>query len=64
MTEAAMSNAKLRFVTLYTAGIALVVFVINRVLLNTNLQTSLMWTALFAAVAFAMAWRQATQRKL
>ena len=59
-----MSNAKLRFVILYTAGIALVVFVINRVLLNTNLQTSLMWTALFAAVAFAMAWRQATQRKL
>jgi hypothetical protein len=64
MTEAAMSNAKLRFVILYTAGIALVVFAINRVLLNANTQTSLMWTALFAAIAFAMAWRQATQKKL
>lgn len=59
-----MSNAKLRYVVIYTAGIALLVFVINRVLLGTNMQTSLMWTTLFAAIAFAMAWRQATQRKL
>ena len=59
-----MSNEKLRYVVLYTAGIALIVFVINRVLLGTNTQTSLMWTTLFAAVAFAMAWRQATQKKL
>ena len=59
-----MSNAKLRYVVIYTAGIALLVFVINRVLLGANMQTSLMWTTLFAAIAFAMAWRQATQRKL
>ena len=59
-----MSNAKLRFVILYTVGVALAVFIINRVLLSANVQSSLMWTALFAAIAFAMAWRQATQKKL
>jgi hypothetical protein len=64
MTEAAMPNAKLRYVILYTAGIALVVFIINRVVLNAPMQSSLMWTAMFAAIAFAMAWRQATQKKL
>jgi hypothetical protein len=64
MTEAAMPNAKLRFVILYTTGIALIVFIINRVLLGANIQSSLMWTAMFAAIAFAMAWRQATQKKL
>jgi hypothetical protein len=64
MTEAAMSNAKLRFVILYTAGVALLVFIINRVALGANAQTSLMWTAMFAAIAFAMAWRHATQKKL
>jgi hypothetical protein len=64
MTEAVMSNERLRYVILYTAGIALLVFVINRVLLGTNMQSSLMWTALFAAIAFAMAWRQAKQKKL
>jgi hypothetical protein len=64
MTEAAMPNAKLRFVILYTAGIALLVFIINRVLLDASMQSTLMWTAMFAAIAFAMAWRQATQKKL
>jgi hypothetical protein len=64
MTEVAMSNEKLRYVVLYTAGIALVVFVINRLVLAAPMQSSLMWTALFAAIAFAMAWRQATQKKL
>jgi hypothetical protein len=64
MTEAAMPNAKLRYVLLYTVGVALLVFVINRVLLNAPMQSSLMWTAMFAAIAFAMAWRQATQKKL
>lgn len=64
MMGAAMPNAKLRFVTLYTAGVAILVFVINRVFLGTNMQTSLMWGALFAAIAFAMAWRHATQRGL
>ena len=59
-----MPNAKLRYVILYTAGIALVVFIINRVVLNAPMQSSLMWTAMFAAIAFAMAWRQATQKKL
>ena len=59
-----MSSEKLRYVILYTAGIALIVFIINRVVLNAGMQSSLMWTALFAAIAFAMAWRQATQRKL
>ena len=62
--EEAMSSEKLRYVVLYTAGIALIVFIINRVVLEAGMQSSLMWTALFAAVAFAMAWRQATQRKL
>jgi hypothetical protein len=64
MTEAAMPNAKLRYVLLYTAGVALLVFIINRVLLNAPMQSSLMWTAMFAAIAFAMAWRHATQKKL
>jgi hypothetical protein len=64
MTEAAMPSAKLRYVLLYTVGVALLVFVINRVLLNAPMQSSLMWTAMFAAIAFAMAWRQATQKKL
>jgi hypothetical protein len=64
MTEAAMPNAKLRYVLLYTVGVALIVFVINRVLLNAPMQSSLMWTAMFAAIAFAMAWRHATQKKL
>ncbi len=59
-----MPNAKLRYVLLYTVGVALLVFVINRVLLNAPMQSSLMWTAMFAAIAFAMAWRQATQKKL
>jgi hypothetical protein len=58
------SDAKLRYVVLYTAGIALVVFIINRVVLGAPMQSTLMWTALFAAIAFAMAWRQATQKKL
>ena len=58
------SDAKLRYVILYTAGIALVVFVINRVVLQAPMQSTLMWTALFSAIAFAMAWRQATQKKL
>ena len=58
------SDAKLRYVVLYTAGIALIVFVINRIVLNAPMQSTLMWTALFAAIAFAMAWRQATQKKL
>ncbi|HET9445485.1 MAG TPA: hypothetical protein VFO35_04455 [Steroidobacteraceae bacterium] len=64
MTEAAMSNEKLRYVILYTAGIALLVFIINYVVLKANMQSTLMWTGLFAAIAFAMAWRQATQKKL
>jgi hypothetical protein len=64
MTEAAMSNEKLRYVVLYTAGISLLVFIINLVVLKANMQTTLMWTGLFAAIAFAMAWRQATQKKL
>jgi hypothetical protein len=64
VTEAAMSNEKLRYVVLYTAGIALIVFVINLVVLKAPMQTTLMWTGLFAAIAFAMAWRQATQKKL
>lgn len=59
-----MPNAKLRYVILYTAGIALIVFIINRVVLGADMQSTLMWTALFAAIAFAMAWRQATQKKL
>ena len=59
-----MPSEKLRYVILYTAGIALLVFIINRVVLGANTQSSLMWTALFAAIAFAMAWRQATQKKL
>lgn len=58
------SDAKLRYVILYTAGIALVVFVINRVVLQAPMQSTLMWTAMFAAIAFAIAWRQATQKKL
>jgi hypothetical protein len=64
MTEAAMSNEKLRYVVVYTVGIALFVFIINYVLLKTNMQSTLMWTALFAAIAFSMAWRQARQKKL
>jgi hypothetical protein len=64
MTEAAMSNEKLRYVILYTAGIALLVFILNYVVLKANMQSTLMWTGLFAAIAFAMAWRQATQKKL
>jgi hypothetical protein len=64
MTEAAMSNEKLRYVILYTAGIALLVFIINYVVLKASMQSTLMWTGLFAAIAFAMAWRQATQKKL
>jgi hypothetical protein len=65
MTETAMPNAKLmRYILLYTAGVALLVFVINRALLGAPLQSSLMWTAMFAAIAFAMAWRHATQKKL
>ena len=63
MTEAVMPNAKLRFIVLYTAGIALLVFIINRVMLGANMQSSLMWTAMFAAIAFAMAWRHASQKK-
>ena len=59
-----MSNEKLRYVVLYTAGIALFVFIINYVVLKTPMQSTLMWTGLFAAIAFAMAWRQATQKKL
>ena len=59
-----MSNEKLRYVILYTAGIALLVFIINYVVLRANMQSTLMWTGLFAAIAFAMAWRQATQKKL
>ncbi|MDQ8728742.1 hypothetical protein [Bradyrhizobium sp. LHD-71] len=58
-----MPNDKLRFVLLYTVGIALVVFIINRVVLHADMQTSLMWTAMFAAIAFAMAWRHASQKK-
>jgi hypothetical protein len=69
MTEAAMSTEnmsteKLRYVILYTAGVSLLVFIINLVVLKANMQTTLMWTGLFAAIAFAMAWRQATQKKL
>ena len=59
-----MSNEKLRYVILYTVGIALLVFIINFVVLKANMQSTLMWTGLFAAIAFAMAWRQATQKKL
>ena len=59
-----MSTEKLRYVLLYTAGIALLVFIINLVVLKAPMQTTLMWTGLFAAIAFAMAWRQATQKKL
>ena len=62
--EGAMPSEKLRYVILYTAGIALIVFIINRVVLAADMQSSLMWTSLFAAIAFAMAWRQATQKKL
>ncbi|MEZ5764835.1 MAG: hypothetical protein R3D69_11630 [Xanthobacteraceae bacterium] len=62
MSEALM-DPKLRFVLAYTAGIAILVFVINRVALGTPTQTSFMWSALFAAIAFAMAWRQASQKK-
>jgi len=64
MTGAAMSSEKLRYVALYTVGIALMVFIINYVILKANMQSTLMWTALFAAIAFAQAWRQARQKKL
>jgi len=59
-----MSNEKLRYVVLYTVGISLFVFIINYVVLKAPMQSTLMWTGLFAAIAFAMAWRQATQKKL
>ena len=49
------SDAKLRYVILYTVGVALLVFIINRVVLNAPWQSSLMWTAMFAAIAFASA---------
>ncbi len=59
-----MPNAKVRFVTLYTAGVAILVFVINRVFLGTIMQTSLLWAALFAAIPFSMAWPPAHHRWL
>ena len=59
-----MSSEKLRYVILYTTGVALVVFIINYVVVKAPMQSTLMWTGLFAAIAFAMAWRQATHKKL
>lgn len=59
-----MPIARLRFALLYTAGISILVFVINRVFLGSDMQTSFMWAGLFAALAFTMGWRQAAQRRL
>lgn len=59
-----MPTARLRFALLYAAGVSILVFVINRVLLGTDMQTSFMWAGMFAALGFTMGWRQATQRRL
>lgn len=59
-----MPIAKLRFALLYAAGISIFVFIINRVILGTDMQTAFMWAGMFAALGFTMGWRQATQRRL
>jgi hypothetical protein len=56
--------AKLRFALLYTAGVSILVFVINRVILGTDMQTSFMWAGLFSCLVLTMGWCQATQRRL
>lgn len=52
---------KLRYVTLHTAGAAVFIFVLNFLVLGTNLQTALIWAIGFGALAFLIA-RQHTQR--
>lgn len=52
---------KLRYVTLHTAGAVVFIFVLNFLVLGTNLQTALIWAIGFGTLAFLIA-RQHTQR--
>jgi hypothetical protein len=59
MTKAEMS--KLRYTSLHTIGAAAFIFVLNFLVLGTNLQTALIWAIGFGTFAFVLA-RQHTQR--
>ena len=52
---------KLRYVSLHTVGAAVFIFVLNFLILGSSLQTALIWSIGFAALAFLVA-HQHTQR--
>jgi hypothetical protein len=53
--------SKLRYMSLHTIGAAAFIFVLNFLVLGTNLQTALIWAIGFGTFAFVLA-RQHTQR--
>ncbi len=57
-----MTADKIRYVVMHTVLAMTFIFVLNYFVLNTGMQTSLMWATGFGAIAFAMAWRQANGR--
>ena len=57
-----MTGDKLRYIALHTIGAIVFIFVLNHMILKTDIQTALMWAAGFGAMAFAMAFRHMRDR--
>ena len=52
-----MTGEKLRYIALHTAGAIVFIFVLNHMILKTDLRTAIMWSLGFGAIAFSMAFR-------
>jgi hypothetical protein len=57
-----MSSENLRFIVLHVLGAGAFIFVLNYFVLNTGMQSSLIWTVGFGAMAGFVAWQQIKRR--
>lgn len=56
-----MSAEKIRYIVLHTLGAAVFIFVLNKLVLGTSMESAILWTVGFGALAGGLAW-QHTQR--
>lgn len=61
MKGAVMSADKIRYIVLHTLGAAVFIFVLNKIVLGTTMESAILWTVGFGALAGGLAW-QHTQR--
>ncbi len=57
MSEVTMNADKLRYIVLHTAGAAAFIFILNRFVLGTSWETSIVWAFAFGAMAAGLAWQ-------